>query len=179
MVDLMFRTVGFKQICLQQESLCACFGAGLSTACVIDMGATKTAITCIEEGWILPDTRLQLAFGGDDITSVLSEMLRRQNFPYKDMSLNRTWDWQMMERLKEEMIVLSEADVGLNVYTFFSRHPNQPTQKWTVRAYDEVIIPAMVCSSVYVPSFPSPKVLGLTKSILLRVDSFLTPYHRL
>ncbi|OAV94255.1 hypothetical protein PTTG_27020 [Puccinia triticina 1-1 BBBD Race 1] len=28
MVDLLFRALGFKQICLQQESLCACFGAG-------------------------------------------------------------------------------------------------------------------------------------------------------
>lgn len=144
MVDLMFRTVGFKQICLQQESLCACFGAGLGTACVIDIGATKTSVSCVEEGWVLPETRLQMAYGGDDITFVLSEMLRRQKFPYKDLSLNRTWDWQMMERLKEDMIVLSEGDVGLNVYTFFSRHPNAPTQKWTVRVYDEVIIAPMI-----------------------------------
>ncbi|EGG08152.1 uncharacterized protein MELLADRAFT_35076 [Melampsora larici-populina 98AG31] len=144
MVDLMFRTVGFKQICLQQESLCACFGAGLGTACVIDIGATKTSVSCVEEGWVLPETRLQMAYGGDDITFVLSEMLRRQKFPYKDLNLNRTWDWQMMERLKEDMVVLSEGDVGLNVYTFFSRHPNAPTQKWAVRAYDEVILSPMI-----------------------------------
>ncbi|KAG0142268.1 hypothetical protein CROQUDRAFT_50536 [Cronartium quercuum f. sp. fusiforme G11] len=153
MVDLMFRTVGFKQICLQQESLCACFGAGLGTACVIDIGATKISVSCVEEGWVLPDTRLQLAYGGDDITLVLSEMLRRQKFPYKDLNLNRTWDWQMMERLKEEMIVLSEGDVGLNVYTFFSRHPHQPTQKWTVRAYDEVIIPPMLMFTPQIVDF--------------------------
>jgi len=143
MVDLLFRALGFKQICLQQESLCACFGAGLGSACVVDIGATTTSVSCVEEGWVLPDTRIQLPIGGDDITTVLAGMLRGQNFPYKDLNLNCTWEWQMMEQLKEDMLVLSEADVGLNSFTFFVRHPQKPTVKWSVRAYDEVIIPAM------------------------------------
>jgi actin-related protein 8 len=108
------------------------------------MGATKTSVSCVEEGWVLPDTRIQLAIGGDDITSVLAGMLRKQNFPYKDLNLNCTWEWQMIEQLKEDMLVLSEGDVGLNSFTFFVRHPQKPTVKWSVRAYDEVIIPAMV-----------------------------------
>ncbi|KNZ46695.1 hypothetical protein VP01_703g4 [Puccinia sorghi] len=111
MVDLLFRALGFKQICLQQESLCACFGAGLGSACVVDIGATTTSVSCVEEGWVLPDTRIQLPIGGDDITIVLAGMLRRQNFPYKDLNLNCTWEWQMMEQLKEDMLVLSEADI--------------------------------------------------------------------
>ena len=45
------------QVCHEQESICATFGAGISTACVIDIGASKTSITCVEEGLILPETR--------------------------------------------------------------------------------------------------------------------------
>lgn len=153
MVDLLFRALGFKQICLQQESLCACFGAGLGTACVVDLGASKTSVSCVEEGWIIPDTRIQLAIGGDDITTVLTGMLRKQNFPYKQLDLNCTWEWQMMEQLKEDMLLLSEADVGLNSFTFFERHPHQPTIKWSVRAYDEVIIPAMILFSPSIVEF--------------------------
>ncbi|KAI8446698.1 hypothetical protein BY996DRAFT_6422092 [Phakopsora pachyrhizi] len=153
MTDLMFRGLGFKQICIQQESLCACFGAGLGTACVIDVGASKTSISCVEEGWVIPDSRLQLSIGGDDITVVLSGMLRKQNFPYKELDLNVTWEWQMMEQLKEDMLVLSEGDVGLNTYSFFVRHPGRATTKWNVRAYDEVIIPAMIMFSPSIVEF--------------------------
>ncbi|POW10884.1 hypothetical protein PSHT_08572 [Puccinia striiformis] len=160
MVDLLFRALGFKQICLQQESLCACFGAGLGTACVVDIGATKTSVSCVEEGWVLPETRIQLAIGGDDITTVLAEMLRRQNFPYKDLNLNCTWEWQMIEKLKEDMLVLSEGDVNLSSFTFFVRHPQKPTVKWSVRAYDEVIIPAMILFSPSIIEFDRKQSLN-------------------
>ncbi|KAH9451624.1 hypothetical protein Pst134EA_025571 [Puccinia striiformis f. sp. tritici] len=160
MVDLLFRALGFKQICLQQESLCACFGAGLGTACVVDIGATKTSVSCVEEGWVLPETRIQLAIGGDDITTVLAEMLRRQNFPYKDLNLNCTWEWQMIEKLKEDMLVLSEGDVNLSSVTFFVRHPQKPTVKWSVRAYDEVIIPAMILFSPSIIEFDRKQSLN-------------------
>jgi len=119
----------------------------------VDIGATTTSVSCVEEGWVLPDTRIQLPIGGDDITTVLAGMLRGQNFPYKDLNLNCTWEWQMMEQLKEDMLVLSEADVGLNSFTFFVRHPQKPTVKWSVRAYDEVIIPAMILFSPSIIEF--------------------------
>lgn len=40
-----------------QESLAAIYGAGISNACVVDIGAAKTSIACVDEGLILPDTR--------------------------------------------------------------------------------------------------------------------------
>jgi actin-related protein 8 len=43
-----------------QESLGASFGAGLSTACVVDVGATRTSVACVEDGMVLPETRLVL-----------------------------------------------------------------------------------------------------------------------
>ncbi|MBW0537534.1 hypothetical protein O181_077249 [Austropuccinia psidii MF-1] len=170
MVDLLFRGLGFKQLCFQQESLCACFGAGLGSATVIDIGASMTSISCVEEGWVIPDTRLQLAFGGDDITIALAGMLRRQNFPYKELNLNCTWEWQMMEQLKEDMLVLSEGDVGLNSFTFFVRSPHRPTVKWSLRAYDEVIIPAMIMFSPSIIDFDKklkrPKYFYADKDVL-------------
>jgi actin-related protein 8 len=66
--------MGFKQLCAQQvcpglnsdslnflnlwqESLAATYGAGISNACVVDIGAVKTSIACVDEGLVLPDTR--------------------------------------------------------------------------------------------------------------------------
>lgn len=69
--------MGFKQLCAQQvihagirlragkvliinsnqESLAATYGAGISNACVVDIGATKTSIACVDEGLVLSDTR--------------------------------------------------------------------------------------------------------------------------
>lgn len=34
----------------KQESVCATFGAGVSSACVVDIGDQKTAISCVEDG---------------------------------------------------------------------------------------------------------------------------------
>jgi actin-related protein 8 len=40
-----------------QESLAATYGAGVSNACVVDIGAVMTSIACVDEGLVLSDTR--------------------------------------------------------------------------------------------------------------------------
>lgn len=76
MTHLLLCTMGFKKLCIQQveqnwnllcikliptgylqESLAVTFGVGVSSACIVDIGATKTSIACVEEGAILADTR--------------------------------------------------------------------------------------------------------------------------
>lgn len=37
-------------IIVHQESVCATFGSGLSSACVVDVGDQKTSICCVEDG---------------------------------------------------------------------------------------------------------------------------------
>jgi actin-related protein len=50
-----------------------------------------------------------LDFGGDDITTFLLSLLQRINFPYKDCDLSRWYDWNVVEELKERVVVLSEV----------------------------------------------------------------------
>ncbi|BGP25622.1 actin-related protein 8 [Rhodotorula toruloides] len=137
---LVLGSMGFKQLCLVQESICATFGAGVTSACVIDIGARTTKITCVEEGLVLPETRMILDFAGDDITSFLHTLLQRLNFPYKEADLSKWYDWIVLEDLKERSVVLSEADIGLNLYDFFVRHPGLLTQKYSMRMYDDCIL---------------------------------------
>ncbi|CAK5283142.1 unnamed protein product [Mycena citricolor] len=142
--NLLLVTMGFKQLCAQQESLAATYGAGLSNACVVDIGAVKTSIACVDEGLVVADTRLILNMGGNDITEFLSILLKRIRFPYKEFDLSRAYDWSIFEDLKARMSTLSESDVTLSTYDFIVRHPFKPAKKYSVRAYDETILAPMI-----------------------------------
>ncbi|GAA5832620.1 hypothetical protein JCM11251_001389 [Rhodosporidiobolus azoricus] len=158
MTDLLLRTIGFKQLCLQQESVCATFGAGVTSACVIDIGAKTSTITCVEEGLVLPETRMVLDFGGDDITSFLLTLLLRINFPYKEADLTKWYDWVVIEDLKERLVVLSEGDIGLNLYDFYVRHPGETTKKYSMRVYDDCIMAPYALFAPRVIDFEQKKV---------------------
>ncbi|KAH8093819.1 actin-like ATPase domain-containing protein [Cristinia sonorae] len=135
--------MGFKQLCAQQESLAATYGAGISNACVVDMGATKTSIACVDDGLVIAETRMTLNMGGDDITEFLHILLEKISFPCRDIDLARSYDWNVMEDLKARLCTLAEGDVALNLYDFVVRRPGQPTEKYGLRAYDEIILSPM------------------------------------
>ncbi|TVT96889.1 hypothetical protein EJB05_57886 [Eragrostis curvula] len=67
--DLGFSTAVVHQIVCAvnttEEALAAAFGNGLSTACVVNIGAQVTQVVCVEDGVALPHTALALPYGGD------------------------------------------------------------------------------------------------------------------
>lgn len=143
MVRMLLVSMGFKQLCVQQESLAATYGAGISNGCVVDMGATTTSIACVDDGLVIPDTRITLNMGGNDITEFLYVLLQKINFPYRDVNLARAYDWNVIEDLKARLCTLAEGDVALNLYDFVVRRPGKPTEKYGLRAYDEIILAPM------------------------------------
>jgi len=73
-VNILLPGMGFKQICVQQVrvtskvssksfltsvqvSLAATYGAGISSACVVDIGAACTSVACVDEGLVIADSR--------------------------------------------------------------------------------------------------------------------------
>lgn len=50
-----------------------------------------------------------LNVGGDDITEFLYVLLARVGFPYGGIDLARSYDWNVMEDLKERLCTLSEV----------------------------------------------------------------------
>lgn len=157
-VHLLLVCMGFKQICVQQESLAATFGAGISSACVVDIGAKTTNIACVDEGLVIADTRMSLNVGGDDITEFLWVLLERICFPYRDLNLARSYDWQVMEDLKTRLCSLAESDVALNLYDFVVRRPGQPAEKYGMRAYDEIILAPMCLFEPRVVEFDRKRI---------------------
>lgn len=143
MVQLLLIRMGFRQLCVQQESLAATYGAGISSACVVDIGATTVSIACVDEGMVIPETRICLNMGGDYITEFLYVLLDRICFPYRDIDLARSYDWNVMEDLKNRLCTLTEENVALNLYDFVVRRPKRPAEKYGLRAYDEIILAPM------------------------------------
>ncbi|OIW32975.1 actin-like ATPase domain-containing protein [Coniochaeta ligniaria NRRL 30616] len=154
----------FKRVSFIQESMAATFGAGYTQACVVDVGAQKTSITCVEDGLVLEDSRINLKYGGYDVTETFLKMMLYDNFPYQDINLRRRYDFLLAEELKIKHCTLSQADISVQLYSFHLRAPNQPTRKYQFKTYDEVILSPM---GFYTPEIfdNSAKLRGRRKLI--------------
>ncbi|ROW04623.1 hypothetical protein VPNG_07448 [Cytospora leucostoma] len=133
----------FSKICFIQESMAATFGAGYTMATVVDVGAQKTSITCVEDGLCLEESRINLKYGGYDVTETFIKMLLYDNFPYADINLRRRYDFLLAEELKIKHCTMNQADISVQLYDFHLRAPNKPTRKYQFKTYDEVILAPM------------------------------------
>ncbi|RYP69180.1 hypothetical protein DL769_005348 [Monosporascus sp. CRB-8-3] len=133
----------FSRVCFIQESMAATFGAGYTQACVVDVGAQKTSIACVEDGLVMEDSRINLKFGGWDVTETFIKMMLYDNFPYQEINLQRRYDFLLAEELKIKHCTLSQADISVQLYQFHLRAPNKPTYKYQFKTYDEVILAPM------------------------------------
>ncbi|KAJ6256124.1 hypothetical protein Dda_9216 [Drechslerella dactyloides] len=140
MLDLLMREFQFAQVGLFQESVAATYGAGFSSACIVDIGAQKTSISCVEEGMVIPDSRLNIKYGGDDVTTVFTQMLLTNSFPYSDINLLRRYDYLLAEDLKIKYTSLNEADVVVQFHDFHVRAPGVETAKYGFKTYDEIYL---------------------------------------
>lgn len=154
----------FNKVCFVQESMAATFGAGYTQACVVDVGAQKTSVTCVEDGLCIEDSRINMKYGGYDITETFMKMMLYDNFPYQEINLRRRYDFLLAEELKIKHCTMSQADISVQVNNFHVRAPNQSTRKYTFKTYDEVILSPM---GVFDPSIfdNSTKLRGRRKLV--------------
>lgn len=143
LLDMAITEFGFARVCFIQESLAASFGAGFTVSCVVDIGAQKTSISCVEDGMVIDNSRVNLKYGGADITEAFVKMIIYNHFPYAEINLNRRYDFQLAEELKQKFCTMTEADVSVQLYDFHLRAPDQETRKYTFKIYDEVILAPM------------------------------------
>lgn len=136
-LELLMREFAFARVCFIQESLAATFGAGFTSACVVDIGAQKTSICCVEEGMCLENSRVNLKYGGADVTEAFIKMMLYDHFPYADINLWRRYDFLLAEELKKNICTMNEANVTVQVHDFHLRVAGQDTRKYTFKAYDE------------------------------------------
>ncbi|ORX68757.1 actin-like ATPase domain-containing protein [Linderina pennispora] len=138
--DMLLRNMGFRSLILQQSSTLVTFGAGFSSACVVDIGAQKTSIACVEDGYCHQESRVSIMHGADDITRFLFDLFQRSSFPYHEANLNRLYDWTILADLREKHSTLNLSDVNIRMTDFFVRVPDRPTQKYSFKTYDEMYL---------------------------------------
>ncbi|KAL8762903.1 MAG: hypothetical protein Q9184_001199 [Pyrenodesmia sp. 2 TL-2023] len=139
-LDMLLRDFGFGRVCFIQESLAATFGAGYTSACVVDLGSQKTSICCVEEGMCLENSRINLKYGGADVTETFIKMMLFDHFPYSEINLNRRYDLLLAEEIKIKLCTLHEGDISPQPADFHLRAPGQPTRKYMFKTYDEILL---------------------------------------
>ena len=139
-LEMLIRDLGFGRVCFIQESLAATFGAGYTVGCVVDIGAQKTSICCVEEGMCIENSRINLKYGGADVTETFIKMMLHDHFPYEDINLKRRYDFLLAEELKSKFCTLSEGDISPQLFDFHLRASGQDTRKYTFKTYDEVLL---------------------------------------
>ena len=140
MLEMLLRDLGFGRACFIQESLAATFGAAFTSACVVDIGAQKTSICCVEEGMCIENSRVNVKIGGSDVTDTFMRMMLFDHFPYSDINLKRRYDFVLAEELKQKFCTMNEADISVQLFDFHLRAPGQDTRKYQFKTYDEVLL---------------------------------------
>ncbi|KAJ4722641.1 actin-related protein 9 [Melia azedarach] len=113
MLSIVLRDLHFSSAVVHQEGLAAVFGNGLSTACVVNMGAQVTSVVCVEDGVALPNTEKTLSFGGEDISRCLLWTQRHhQTWPQiRADIMTKPMDLLMLNKLKESYCEIKEGEV--------------------------------------------------------------------
>ncbi|KAF3989951.1 hypothetical protein FT663_02070 [Candidozyma haemuli var. vulneris] len=139
--DLLLHSVCFGKVGIIQEAVAATFGAGASSACVVDVGSEITTISCVDEGMIINDSRIRLDYGGKQVTEALTKLLLQQQFPYRDIDLSSfNDDWQLAETIKHNYATFNDADIAVQLYDFYKRKPGKETEKFLFKVFDEVML---------------------------------------
>ncbi|KAJ1747628.1 actin-like protein arp8 [Coemansia sp. RSA 990] len=191
MGSMLLQRMGFGHLLVQQSSTLVTFGAGFSSACVVDVGAQKTSISCVEDGHCAPESRVLTMYGGDDITRFLYHLFVRSHFPYAEAQLNRAHDWMMLTDLRERFCTVNLSDVNIRLHSFFVRKPNAHTLKYSFKTYDEpyqaplcLFYPSILDAYYELPNYQEsfvnasyPRVHGESKLIELTATRFgILPY---
>ncbi|KAF2764926.1 actin-related protein, ARP8 class [Teratosphaeria nubilosa] len=142
-LDELIRDFGFQRVCFMQESVAATFGAGFSTSCMVDVGAQKTSISCVEDGMVFEDSRINLKYGGYDVTETFIKMMLFDQFNYSDFNLMRRHDFLLAEELKARLTTMSDEDIKVDTKDFYLRAHGQETRKYSFKIYDEGFLAPM------------------------------------
>lgn len=155
-LNLLFKKFNFKNIITHLESVLTSFGSALQNCCVVDVGATKTTVCCIEDGQIIKESLIRKLYGGDDITRLLLNMLvlnaknRNQFFPIKEFYLNQTYyTMRVIEKLKEEEVELPNIDkpssqIKSKLAKLWYHRLGKETCVFSISMIEESVIPSLL-----------------------------------
>ena len=129
--------LGFCAVICHVESVLTTFGAGLQSACVVDIGHQTASVCCVDDGVSLPQTRIRLGYGGTDIMHCLHWLLHQIEFPYRDCDLASAVDAAAMRELSERICHTNLNDYSVLTPDIFVR--KHKLIKYNFKVADQVI----------------------------------------
>eukprot|EP00835_Amoeboradix_gromovi_P002057 NODE_108_length_19701_cov_0.369452.p4 type:complete len:383 gc:universal NODE_108_length_19701_cov_0.369452:12977-14125(+) len=140
--------MGFNAIQMLQSSVCCGLATGWSTCTVVDIGAQKTSISCVENGLSLPYSRIFLPVGGEDISILLSCLLESINFPKLDID-TKPWHYDIIEDLKKNFCTLDPQDYKPTQGSVYIRDYDSKTIKMEFKMMDEYeVAPFVILANI-------------------------------
>ena len=160
----------FRAITILQESQAITFGSGVSSALVVNCGAQSISIACVDEGYLVPESRIKLEFGGDEVTRLFSRLLQSHEFPY-EFDLKKPSDWALLDELKERCSTLNESELGQSaqVFEFHVRSPDHLTRQFLFKMFEERLMAPL---ALFEPGVPWLLEQGCFESSGIEVDAF-------
>ncbi|XP_071639578.1 actin-related protein 8 [Temnothorax longispinosus] len=140
LTTLLLDEIGFGRCILLQDHVGAMFGAGLGYACIVDVGAQKISVSCVEDAISHKDTRVRMDYGGADVTQTFFWLLQKSAFPYKSCDSINKLDALLLEQLKIDFCHVDLNVCGSQEKTFVVRKPKQQTETYTMQVGDECLI---------------------------------------
>lgn len=138
MTNLLLNQLGFSSCFLVQDHVAAMFGSGLGFACIVDVGAEKTSISCVDEGASQASTRVCLEYGGSDVTHLFLWLLQKSSFPYKECDPDDPVDFRLLSQLKEQCHL--NLDIcGAQEHNFTVARPGRPVLDYALQFGDELL----------------------------------------
>lgn len=113
----LFSRIGFKKIYVHLESVMACFGTAVSSACVLDIGHEKISVCCVDEGLILPKTLIRKNFGSKHVSKILAKIFNdRVNEPGLGGGLRSQMEGDLfqIDKIKEIACAVREPEEKIN-----------------------------------------------------------------
>lgn len=166
-MNVLLLRLRFTAAIVHQESMCATFGAGVGSACVIDVGDQKTSVCCVDEGLANPASRVLLNYGGCDVTRVFYELMKNVGFPYQTCDVSNRLDAFLLQRLKESHCCLDMEVYGVQNCGFQVSYPNCRITQYAMQLTDEGM--KAVMAMFY------PDLFGLSGEHVIRLYSLPEP----
>ena len=140
LLDVILQSMSFKSCSVLQESVCATYGAGTNSALVVDIGAEKVSVACVEDGYCIPESRINLKYGADMLDPLLLRLLKRTAFPYAECDLRHRYDRNIIQYLKQAYSNLQLADLSVQTRDCYVHTPHSSTRLYKFRVYDEFVM---------------------------------------
>jgi len=180
---VLFQKLKFPSIFIQRESVCTSVSVGKLTSCIVDIGHTKTSISCVDNGEIILGTSFHMNFGGSNVTYLLSELFQKHQipvthengestltknfgghyFPLMKFNLDTIRDYNVMQTIKETCCHLNKkVHLQSKMFNLFNNH-NGEGMKYTLNLSSIALLSAY---SLFSPEFS------------MKVPHFITEYQQ-